>query len=114
LLRNLQDRGVFEGVLIMDNVAFHKAREVRLVVELSSFKLLYLPPYSPFLNPKENLLSKWKEIVKRAAPKNEFELMDEITRACTRKTTRTVRDIIEKCSVIYQNVLKMKTLMINF
>ncbi|OMJ16922.1 hypothetical protein AYI70_g6294, partial [Smittium culicis] len=42
----------------MDNVAFHKTELVKTFIENSGFKLLYLPPYSPFLNLIENLFSK--------------------------------------------------------
>ena len=31
-------------------------------------RVLYLPPYSPFLNPIENMFSKWKEYVRRERP----------------------------------------------
>jgi transposase len=48
----------------MDNVAFHKNAGVRSNIERRGNRLLLLPPYSPFLNPIENLFSKWKEIIR--------------------------------------------------
>jgi transposase len=39
---------------------------------------MYLPPYFPFLNPIENMFSKWKEHVRRMNPTNEQVLMELI------------------------------------
>jgi len=47
--------------IIMDNVAFHKSTEVRTIIEESGHSLLFLPPYSPQLNPIEEFFSKWKQ-----------------------------------------------------
>ena len=41
------------ATVIMDNAAFHKTKATRDLFENSSFNLLYLPPYSPDLNPIE-------------------------------------------------------------
>lgn len=65
-------------VLIMDNVAFHKCTAVRETILQEGCDVKYLPPYSPFLNPIENLFSKWKKFVNRANPQNEQELMTAI------------------------------------
>lgn len=55
----------------MDNVAFHKTNTVKQFAEENNIRLEYLPPYSPFFNPIENLFSKWKDIVQRARQINE-------------------------------------------
>ncbi len=39
-------------------------------------KVLYLPPYCPFLNPFENGFSKWKNHVTRGKAQNEAEVRD--------------------------------------
>jgi transposase len=44
---------------------------------------MFLPPYSPFLNPIENMFSKWKESVRRSRPTNETELMQLIESGAT-------------------------------
>ena len=75
----LEEVGIFEPVLVMDNVAFHKCNEVKeCITQHINARLLYLPPYSPFLNPIENMFSKWKNIVRRANPENENDLMTAI------------------------------------
>ena len=44
----------------MDNVRFHKMKIVEELVLDYGHNILYLPPYSPFLKPIENVFSKWK------------------------------------------------------
>jgi hypothetical protein len=40
-------------IVVMDNLSAHKADEVRRMIERRGAELLYLPPYSPDLNPIE-------------------------------------------------------------
>jgi transposase len=49
-------------VFVMDNVAFHKTAEIRSIFENSMHEIVFLPPYSLFLNPIENIFSKWKNL----------------------------------------------------
>jgi hypothetical protein len=39
---------------------------------------MFLPPYSPFLNPIENKFSKWKQFVRYGSPNDEAELIELI------------------------------------
>jgi transposase len=41
------------GVVVMDNLGSHKVAGVREAIEAAGASLLYLPPYSPDLNPVE-------------------------------------------------------------
>ena len=91
-------------LLIMDNVAFHKCTAVREAIIEEGCEVKYLPPYSPFLNPIENLFSKWKTIVKRANPQNEGELMTAIQQGASLITSQdcdgyfcNMYRYIEKC-----------------
>jgi transposase len=78
LFTTLRSKGMYDVILIMDNVGFHKTDEVKNLIETSGFAFMYLPPYSPFLNPIENMFSKWKEHVRRTNPTNEQTLMRTI------------------------------------
>lgn len=40
-------------IVIMDNASFHKSAKTKELIESAGCKLLYLPPYSPELNPIE-------------------------------------------------------------
>lgn len=54
VFRMLDERGVTSALLIMDNVGFHKGQKVRNWVESHEHRI-HIPPYSPFLNPIENM-----------------------------------------------------------
>ena len=62
-------------LVVMDNVSFHKCNLVKEKFIETGHEVLYLPPYSLFLNPMENLFSKWKDFVKRSNCMSELELM---------------------------------------
>jgi transposase len=54
-------------VVIMDNVAFHQVCGVREAIEATGAKLIYLPPYSPDLNPIEQMWGKIKNYLRKEA-----------------------------------------------
>ncbi len=54
-------------VVIMDNLGSHKRPGVRAAIEAVGASLLYLPPYSPDLNPIENAFAKLKALLRKAA-----------------------------------------------
>ncbi len=54
-------------IVIMDNLPAHKVTGVRQAIEGVGAKLLYLPPYSPDLNPIEMMFSKLKALLRKAA-----------------------------------------------
>jgi transposase len=53
-------------VVVLDNLSSHKRAAVREVIERAGGKLLYLPPYSPDLNPIEQAFSKLKALLRKA------------------------------------------------
>ena len=53
------------SVLIMDNMKSHHARAVRNLLDSSEVRCIYLPPYSPDLNPIEKLWSKVKSFLRK-------------------------------------------------
>jgi transposase len=54
-------------IVVMDNLAAHKVEGIRRTIEARGATLLYLPPYSPDLNPIENAFAKMKAHVRKAA-----------------------------------------------
>ena len=58
-------RELSEGdVVVMDNLSSHKRDRTRELIESAKAQLLYLPPYSPDLNPIENIFSKAKQLLR--------------------------------------------------
>jgi transposase len=54
-------------VVIMDNLGSHKGAAVRKAIREAGAKLLFLPPYSPDLNPIEQVFAKLKLLMRKAA-----------------------------------------------
>jgi transposase len=52
--------------MVVDNLCVHKGEQVRELVENAGCELLYLPPYSPDLNPIEEAFSKVKSLLRQA------------------------------------------------
>ena len=67
-------------VVVMDNLNVHKMDRVRELIEGTDARLLYLPPYSPDLNPIEKAWSKFKQFL-RSAKARTAELLDQAVTA---------------------------------
>lgn len=57
-------------VVIMDNLGSDKGQAVRGAIRAASAKLLFLPPYSPDLNPIEQVFAKLKLLLRKAAERS--------------------------------------------
>jgi transposase len=55
------------GIVIMDNLGSHKSPAVRKALREVGAKLLFLPPYSPDLNPIEQVFAKLKTLLSKTA-----------------------------------------------
>ncbi len=67
-------------VLVLDNLAAHRVDGVRQAIKASGASILYLPPYSPDLNPIEQLFAKLKALLRQAAARTRDELWSAIGR----------------------------------
>ncbi len=56
-------------VLILDNASFHKSAESQKLIEAAGCEILFLPPYSPDLNPIEKYWANMKSKVRELLPK---------------------------------------------
>lgn len=66
--------------LILDNAAYNKSSKVKELAEELGIKLVYLPPYSPNLNPIERL---WKFFKKKVLYNKYYETKEQFEDACT-------------------------------
>ncbi|XP_027132846.1 uncharacterized protein LOC113747943 [Larimichthys crocea] len=70
-------------VIIWDNVSFHRAVLVRnWFTDHPEFIVVYLPPYSPFLNPIEEFFSAWRWKVYDRHPHQRIALLQAMEEAC--------------------------------
>jgi transposase len=67
-----------EDVVILDNLSSHKVAGVEEAITATGATVLYLPPYSPDLNPIEKFFSKLKALLRKAAKRSIDELWKEI------------------------------------
>lgn len=68
-------------ILIMDNLSSHKCASALEKIEKTGAEVRFLPPYSPDLNPIEQVFSKIKAFLRRAAARTEKRLYDAIAEA---------------------------------
>jgi transposase len=103
------DRGVFEAyvehalaptleagrVVIMDNLPAHKPARVRKLIEERGCELIYLPAYSPDLNPIEEAFSKIKGILRRAGARTKEVLLEVLGEALSAVSAQDARGYFE-------------------
>jgi transposase len=65
-------------VVVLDNLASHKVAGVREAIRATGASLLYLPPYSPDLNPIEQVFAKLKALLRNAAARTREALWTTI------------------------------------
>jgi transposase len=67
-------------IVVMDNLGSHKGAGIKGAIEAAGASLLYLPPYSPDLNPIENAFAKLKAMLRKAAERTIDGLWNAIGR----------------------------------
>lgn len=89
-------------IVLMDNVAVHKVAGVKEAIEAVGATLIYLPSYSPDLNPIEPAFSKVKELLRKAA--------ERTIRSLTRRIGRIVTGFsAEECRNFFQHAGYVRT-----
>ncbi len=65
-------------IVIADNLASHKVTGVAQAIAARGASILYLPPYSPDLNPIEKMFAKLKALLRKAGKRTVDGLWDHI------------------------------------
>jgi len=65
-------------IVIMDNLGSHKAKAVRQAIRNAGARLIFLPKYSPDLNPIEKFFAKLKHFLRKAAARSIDAICDAI------------------------------------
>src|ERR687897_3041488 len=68
-------------VVVLDGLGAHRTQKVRELIEERGADLLFLPSYSPDLNPIEEAFSKIKQLVRKAGARVRQALVEAIARA---------------------------------
>jgi transposase len=106
VLAKFRELGLQNRIFVMDNVPFHKCMEIREKLITAGHTLKFLPPYSPFLNPIENLFSQWKQLVRSRNSRDEQELFHAIDASFNEITQ-------ENCANYYRHMLNVLSRCVN-
>jgi len=90
--------------LVMKNAPIHTPVRVRVLVESRGYQCVYLPPYSPFLNPIEEFCSKVKAGVRRNALTVDDRLSYRICESVQMVTPSSLSSTDSSCGVILSKV----------
>ena len=74
-------------MVVLDGLGAHRTQKVRELVEGRGADLVFLPPYSPDLNPIEEAFSKIKQLVRKAGARTRAALVEAIARALAAVTS---------------------------
>jgi len=84
-------------LVVMDNLAAHKGQRIKELIEERGCELVYLPPYSPDLNPIEEAFSKIKRLLRKAEARTRQALIEAMGAAISAVTDRDVCGFFEHC-----------------
>jgi len=84
-------------VVVMDNLSAHKGERVKELIEGRGCELIYLPSYSPDLNPIEEVFSKIKRLVRKAEARTKEALIEAIGSALSAVSSGDAHRFFEHC-----------------
>jgi transposase len=84
-------------VVIMDNLRPHKSEPTLELIAATGAELLFLPPYSPDLNPIEKMWSKVKSLLRSAEARTVDDLITAIGDALAKVTPKDARGWFAAC-----------------
>jgi transposase len=87
-------------IVVADNLSAHKAAGVQEAIAATGARLLYLPPYSPALNPIEQCWSKVKTFLRAAKARTREALDAAVTRALATVTESDARAWFAHCGYV--------------
>ena len=84
-------------VVVLDNLSSHKRSRTRKLIEAVGAKLIYLPPYSPDLNPIEMVFAKVKQALRSLACRTGEALWKVMQPVLDKVTTRDAANCFKHC-----------------
>lgn len=91
-----------DDVVVMDNLSSHKGPRVRQMIEAAGAAAVYLPPYSPDLNPIELAFAKLKQLLRSAAHRTAEGLWADVQRMLDLITPADAAAFLRHCGYTLQ------------
>ena len=82
-------------IVVMDNLGAHRPKRVRELIEERNCELVYLPSYSPDLNPIEEAFAKIKNLLRKASARTKEALVEAIGVALKAVSAQDARGFFE-------------------
>ena len=87
-------------IVVCDNLAAHRAADAQKLIEAKGAHLLFLPAYSPDLNPIEMMWSKVKAHLRQAKARNDPDLLSAIAEALRLVSAADARGFFRHCGYL--------------
>jgi transposase len=84
-------------VVVMDNLGAHRPQKVRELIEARGAELVFMPSYSPDLNPIEQAFSKIKNILRKLGARTHEALLEAMEVALSTVTPADTAGWFEHC-----------------
>lgn len=84
-------------LVVLDNLASHKSAAAVAAVENVGAKIVLLPPYSPDLNPIENVFSKLKQLIRSRRPRSWRQIIQATKQALLKLTLHDLYNAFVHC-----------------
>ena len=84
-------------VVVMDNLGVHRPKRIRELIEARGAELVFVPSYSPDLNPIEQAFSKIKNILRKLGARTHEALLEAMEEALSKITPSDAAGWFEHC-----------------
>ena len=84
-------------LVVLDNLSSHKSIAAARAVEAVGASFIYLPPYSPDLNPIENIFSKLKQLFRAFRPRQFTEIVQAAAQVLPKITLDDIESVFTHC-----------------
>jgi len=92
-----------DDVVVMDNASIHHHESIVQMIESKGARVLYLPPYSPHLNPIENAWSKMKHHLRKLGARTVEGLYDGWAQAIESITPDDAKGYFQNAGIIFNS-----------
>lgn len=84
-------------LVVLDNLSSHKSVAAKEAIEAVGAHFVYLPPYSPDLNPIENIFSKFKQLIRALRPRNFRDIVEATAKILPKITLDDIEAVFNHC-----------------